>query len=253
MDRTSGHHAAVLAFASLVAVVLCDSPAFANGKLSFDDWLARQGTRCKDLDGDGNCCEPYDDQYIPANRSFINWFDPTGRAVVIDYLGLSGSYLAASCGVDLGTETTGTVTAHQVKDGRVLVSVRGHTRNALAYAVEGFDPNGPLLFGNREADVCSGEPASVVDVEFVIQYYADASQPIADNQWFGNPPPVGCETTDDPFEFRFLALRAEGIGTLPDGTPAVLIVNQTGTLQSNSQADNFDGFPVEFIELHPVR
>ena len=96
VDRTSGHHAAVLAFASLVAVVLCDSPAFANGKLSFDDWLARQGTRCKDLDGDGTCCEPYDDQYIPANRSFINWFDPTGRAVVIDYLGLSGSYLAAS-------------------------------------------------------------------------------------------------------------------------------------------------------------
>ena len=46
------------------------------------------------------------------------------------------------------------------------------------------------LRGAREADVCLGATASLVNVEYKIEYYTDASQPIVDNQWFGNLPPL---------------------------------------------------------------
>jgi hypothetical protein len=246
-----GSRAAALVLAAL-AVGLAAPPAFA-GRLSFDEWLARQGTRCKDLDHDGKCCEAFDDQYIPASKSYLYWFSPDARNAVIDYLGLSAAYLKASCGIDLGTSVAGSATAQSTRDGRVLVSVRGHTFNALAFVADGFDPTGMLLFGAREADICEGAAASLVDVEFGFEYYTDPAQPIVDLQWFGNPPPVGCETADEPFDFRRMHFRAHGDGLLPDGTPANLRVNQNGILQSQSKSKKFDGFPVEFIEIHPQR
>jgi hypothetical protein len=138
----------------------------------------------------------------------------------------------------------------------VLVSVRGHTNNAMAFVAD--DPartfsafSEPLLFGARQADVCAGAQASLVDVEFKIEYYADASQPIVDNQYFGNDPSDG-GFPDDPFEFRSLMFRAHGDGTLADGSPARLTVNQTGIFQPHSNSPKYDGFPVEFINLHPT-
>src|SRR5262249_51453871 len=138
-------------------------------------------------------------------------------------------------------------------DGRLLVSVQGQTQNALAYAVDGLDPRGTLLFGRREADVCAGAAAAVVSVTWQIEYYTNPATPIADNQWFGNPPPtLTYETPDDVFDFRFLALRATGVGTLADGARARLTVLETGTLQSHSGAPDYDGFPVESIALQPL-
>jgi hypothetical protein len=225
------------------------------GQLTFADWLARQGTRCKDLDGDTIPCEPYEDQYIPANRSYIYATSVAqGLIAVVDYLGISARYLKSVCGVDLGTTTTGSITAVDTRDGRVLVSVRGQTKNAMAFVAEA-DPvlsafSLPLLFGAREADVCAGARASLVDVEYKIEYYTNAAQPIVDNQWFGNPPsPIG--DPDEPFDFRVVMIRAQGKGTMADGSTGRLVISQTGTLQSQSKAKSFDGFPVEFINLLP--
>jgi hypothetical protein len=254
---------AIMILVFLTLVGLAERPADANGQLSFEDWLAAQSTRCKDYDGDGTPCEPFTgqpfaDQYIPANQSYVFFTAPAqGRVAVVDWLGISWGYLLDVCGVDLGTTTTGTVTAHGVGNGEVLVSVRGHTRNAMAFVADDPSPSPspfslPLLFGAREADICTGAAeASLVDVEFKVEYYTDASDPIVDNQYFGNPPSTG-GFPDDPFRFRKIMIRVHGEGTLADGSPGRLVMNQTGIFQSRSKSPKFDGFPVEFIELHPV-
>jgi hypothetical protein len=167
------------------------------------------------------------DQYIPANESYLYFTAPAeGRVAVVDWLGISARYLREVCGVELGTTTTGNVTAHNLKDGRVLVTVYGNTRNAMAFVVD--DPNlnpfsEPLLFGAREADICFGAEASLATVNFRIEYYTAASaEPIVDVQYFGFP--------DDPFlGFRRMVIVATGKGTLAaDGSPARLIINQIG-------------------------
>jgi hypothetical protein len=261
MVETSKRHlrslqVAFFILASLVMLGVGERHAGANGQLSFDDWLARQGTRCKDLDGDTNPCEPYEDQYIPANQSYIYATSGAqGRIAVVDYLGISARYLKSACGVDLGTTTTGSITALDTRDGRVLVSVRGQTKNAMAFVAD--DPartfsafSLPVLFGAREEDVCAGATASLVDVEYKIEYYTNAAQPIVDNQWFGNPPPA-YGFPDEPFDFRVVMIRAHGKGTMADGSTGRLTISQTGTFQSHSKSPKFDGFPVEFINLLP--
>jgi hypothetical protein len=248
-------HIALIILLSLAVVGLPERSAGANGQLSFEDWLAAQSTRCKDYDGDGMPCEPYEDQYIPANQSYLYATAPTqGRVAVVDWLGISGRYLLDVCAVDLGTTTTGIVTAHNVGNGEVLVSVRGHTRNAMVFAADAPDLNPfslSILFGAREADICTGAEASLADVEFKVEYYTDAADPIVDNQYFGNPPGAG-GFPDDPFRFRVVMMRVHGEGTLPDGSPARVIINQTGILQSHGNSPKFDGFPVEFINIHRV-
>jgi hypothetical protein len=253
--RIANGQIAIIILLLLAAVGLTERSADADGQLSFEDWLAAQSTRCKDYDGDGMPCEPYEDQYIPAHQSYLYATAPAqGRVAVVDWLGISGQYLLDVCGVDLGTTTTGTVTAHDVGNGEVLVSVRGHTRNAMVFVADAADlnPFSPsILFGAREADICAGVEASLADVEFKVEYYTDAADPIVDNQYFGNPPSAG-GFPDDPFRFRVVMIRVHGEGTLADGSPARVIINQTGILQSHSKSPKFDGFPVEFIDLHPV-
>jgi hypothetical protein len=224
---------------------------------TFEDWLARQGTREKDLDSDGTCGEPYEDQYVPAHRSYIYWFDPRGRIGLVDYLGISGRYLREECGVDLGTSVQGSLSVRDVGDGMVLVGVRGHARNALIYVADDpghtFDARVlPLLCGNWESTVCEGGTPSVAEVTFNIQYYAPADSPIADLQWFGNPPPEAgdCADPDDAFGFRFIMLRAAGNVTLADGSPGVAVINQTGIFQPHGSSSHYDGFPAEFIDVH---
>lgn len=237
----------VLVFLAVMGVA--ERPAGANGELSFQDWLATQSTNCKDFDGDGTPCEPYTgqplaDQYIPANQSYLYFTAPAeGLVAVVDWLGISGRYLLDVCGVDLGTTTTGSVTAHRLKDGRGLVSVYGNTRNAMAFVAADPDLNPfsvPLLFGAREADICAGAEASLVDVNFRIEYYTAASaEPIADIQYFG--------FADDPFlGFRRYIINARGRGTLAaDGAPARLIMSQVG-IRDLTQ------LPVESIRVHRV-
>ena len=248
--------AALLTVASLVAIASSSfTAAFAAGPVSFDDWLARQSTRCKDLDGDGTCCEPVEDQYIPADRSFIYWTSVAdGRAAIVDYLGVSSEYLATRCGLSLGTTVTGSISMRRARGGQVLVGVTGHTRNAVAFVTDDpFNASGNVIFGATEATICEGASASLVDANFHIEYYADAGQPIADLQWFGNPPPaIPCETADDPFTFRFISFHAAGDGLMPDGRRAHLTVTQTGTLQSHSNSPKYDGFPAESIEIKPI-
>jgi hypothetical protein len=98
----------------------------------------------------------------------------------------------------------------------------------------------PLLFGAREADICAGAEASLVDVNFRIEYYTAASaEPIADIQYFG--------FADDPFlGFRRYIINARGRGTLAaDGAPARLIMSQVG-IRDLTQ------LPVESIRVHRV-
>ena len=261
MDNTGRRHVAagrrlIIVLALLAAMGLPWGPAAANGTLSFADWLAAQSTNCKDYDGDETPCEPYEDQYIPANQSYIYFTAPVqGRVAVVDWLGISGRYLLDVCGVDLGTTTAGSATARDVGNGEVLVSVRGHTRNAMAFVTEdpGLNPfTEPLLFGAREDNICSGAAeASLADVEFKVEYYTDASDPVVDNQYFGNPPEAG-GFPDDPFRFRVLTIRVHGQGTLADGSRGRLIINQTCLLQTHSHSPNFDGCPAELIDLHRV-
>ena len=95
----------------------------------------------------------------PAQFGFSSDSDkPPVHFGVIDYTGLTARYLL-NFGINLGTTVSGTV-LERSPDGRALVTVNTHTKNALGWAIA-FDPNGPptqfnsnpLLFGYRAQDL----------------------------------------------------------------------------------------------------
>lgn len=219
-------------------------------QLSFDDWIAAQGS-CEDLDADSTCGEDPDDLYVPPTRNFLGWTgndSPDGVYDIlgaVDYAGIAAAWLLDECddAIDLGTTTSGSVTAHDIGDGQVLVSVRLHTTNALGWAGDNSDGDfnfatAPLLFGARPGDVCAGATPGIMSSEMHVEYYADASAPYVD---IGTFPPM-----------RTLSIHASGTGPLPDGSPARLTIRQTGPFQSHSHASSWDFFPAEALQIQPV-
>lgn len=251
MMRTSLQSLVALSLvaAVLLAAAMTALPAWADATTTYsvEDWVLAQGS-CTDLDNDTVCGEDPDDLYVPPTRNFLGWTDPAqGRLSGIDYAGVAARYLEYECAqsIDLETSFGGSVKARDVGDGQALVTVVLHTKNALAWVSD--DPNGtydfantPLLFGARAGDVCTdGATPSVVDTTLKVQYYAPLDDPIVDIGTFAYP-------------FRTLSFQASGKGLLADGSTGKLTVSEVGIFQTQSQSPSFDGFPVEFINLHPV-
>jgi len=89
---------------------------------------------------------------------YLGWSDPKSvTSAAFDYAGLANVAL----GGRLGTTIDGSINEIAQPDGSAIVRVELHTHNALAFAVQGFDFNGPLLFGNRVAEILAGAQASV--------------------------------------------------------------------------------------------
>ena len=97
--------------------------------------------------------------FFPAVANYAGWSDPKGTSASFDYAGLAD----AALGGRLGTSIDGSIDETLQADGSVLVKVVLHTHNALAFGVQGFDFNGPLLFGHRVAEILAGAPAVLHD------------------------------------------------------------------------------------------
>lgn len=198
-----------------------------------EDFVSAQGTFCID-DGQGGCF-----LIVPPIANFIGWTDPAEViSASVDYAGLADDWAGGA----FGTQMTGSVTERPLADGRAEVHVRLHTSNALSWAVDGFDFNGPLLFGNRAPDVLSGMEAALGDSLLHVKFINTAP---------GDPLPDLIQLVFFPQpgqELLFLSFQASAFGPRSDGTPGGLKVIQTGLFLNTSEA----AFPVEKINLFSV-
>jgi hypothetical protein len=137
-----------------------------------------------------------------------------------------------------------------LKDGRAEVRVILHTRNALTWVIEGGNyATGPLLFGHRAPDVLAGADAALGDCYLELVFINTA--PGADL-----PDLIKIYACPDPGqELVSIAFRTNTQGTLreafgvPDGTPGMVQITQTGLFMTGFHGAVGDGFPCEHIHL----
>jgi hypothetical protein len=224
------------------------APLARISKRSIQEFVDAQGTFCFP-DGIGGCV-----QFVPPIDNFFGWgTSGVTRSASIDYAGLANKWIEGASGGtrSFGTTFDGTVNERELSDGRALVSVSLHTRNALSWAVEGGNyAGGTLLFGYRAPDVLSSgrTPAlgeSLLKVEFTMPAV-------------GMPLPDLFKIVVDPdpgMELRSLSMRAHADGVMhtaagvAEGTPGHLTVSQTGLFNVSGRGATADGFPAELVEI----
>ncbi|HTL56713.1 MAG TPA: hypothetical protein VL361_13595 [Candidatus Limnocylindrales bacterium] len=220
----------------------------------FSDFLSRQGKFCLQLDADGNLdcsASTYVNDttgggcllFVPPVANYIGWSDPKGASASFDYAGLAD----AALGGRLGTLIDGSIDEIPQKDGSAIVKVVLHARNAMAFAVSGFDFNGSLTFGNRVAEILAGAPPSVGSCTFKIEFRNPAP---------GAPLPdmldlLVCRVAD-VIRYSFVG---QSQGLLANGSPGTLQVTQVGLIAVAGKANSnsrvaLDAFPAEHIIVH---
>jgi hypothetical protein len=221
------------------------------GQRPIGDFLSRQGKFCIQLDANGfvDCSASHyvaDTTgggcfiFIPPVADYTGWFDPKGTSASFDYAGLAN----AALGGRLGTTIDGSVDEIPQVDGTVVVKVVLQTRNALAFAVQGFDFNGPLLFGHRVAEILAGAQPSVGSSTLNLVFRnAAPGAPLPDIEEL-----FFCRFTD----LLFVSFVGQSGGLLASGQPGRLEVTQTGVLQAFAHANPNsrvarDAFPAEHI------
>jgi hypothetical protein len=243
----------VVLFLLFVAIFLVGAVSVAadGQQRPIEDFVERQGKYCF-LDGVYADPCPTDPPllFVPPVDNFIGWTDPALEiAASVDYAGLANE----CAGGAFGTETSGSITERTLADGRAEVHVRLHTTNALTWVADGFDFNGPLLFGERlveDPGNCGVLPpgaeaalgSSLLNVTFT-------------NTAPGAPLPDLIQLLVDPEEGQEpikLSLHGRAGGRLADGTPGHVTVVETALFMTSSQGATTDGFPVERIILRSV-
>jgi hypothetical protein len=191
------------------------------------------------------------------------------RFALIDYTGLEGKYLKDN-GFDVGTTVSGTVSERPLADGRALVTVDLHTKNALGWALQ--DQNDfntdPPVFGSRVSDVRSGKPPALGDAHFNAVFANTApGAPLPDLVCIQaafcsdlKPCPTG-------FELENMSIQASITGLLhapalpdpvswPEGAAGRLAVQQLilihAAAQNGGSGPLSDASPVEAIDLKPI-
>jgi hypothetical protein len=237
----------VLLFVTILVAGVIPAAAAGNQR-PIEDFIDSQGEYCID-DGMGGCF-----LIVPPVANFIGWSDPTAMLLAsFDYAGLADE----CAGGTFGTEMSGSITERPLADGRAEVHVRLHTANALTWVVDGFDFNGPLLFGRRlEAGPgnCGMLPAgteAALGSSFLRVTFTNTAPgaPLPDLiQLFVAP--------EEGQEILSMSFRGQASGLLADGTPGRVEVTETGLLvfekPANENAATADGFPAEKIILQPV-
>jgi hypothetical protein len=157
-----------------------------------------------------------------ATSTFSNG---TARFARVDYTGQDAAFL----GLNLGTTTSGTVSEHPLKDGRVQVIVNLHTHNAMAFAQDANPPNngypfGPVLFGYTP-DQLAANPGLTPPV-------GDSNLQLVYNAAPGAPPPdivnafiLGGEPG---YELVSISIHLTASGTTPSGQQASMVLSQAG-------------------------
>jgi hypothetical protein len=187
------------------------------------DFVSQQGTYCVRLGG------PSCTLFEPPVGNILGWIEIRDGArylARVDYAGLADAYLGGA----LGTTFEGTITERPLPDGTAEVSVRLHTRNALAWVSRRL-PNeaggwGPsvLVFGHPGQQVAAGAEPALADLLFQLVFINTAP---------GAPLPDMTQFSFDPAYLGtriFEAIHARASGELADGTPAELRIQQVGLL-----------------------
>jgi hypothetical protein len=116
----------------------------------------------------------------------------------------------------------------------------------LAFAVQGFDFNGPLLFGNRVAEILAGAQASVGSCTLTLTFRNSApgaQLPDIEELLF-------CRFND----LIFISFEGQASGILNNGHSGRLQVTQVGLLHAFGEANQnsrvaLDAFPAEHITI----
>jgi hypothetical protein len=244
----------VIGLLPAVCLTLVQPTAIA-GPRPISDFLANQGKYCIQLDSNGSidCATSHyvtDTTgggcflFVPPVANYFGWSAPTGTSASFDYAGLAD----AALGGRLGTTMSGSIDETAQSDGTAIVKVVLHSQNALAFAVQGFDFNGPLLFGNRVAEVLAGAQPSVGSCTLKLTFRNSApGAQLPDIEEL-----VLCRF-DDLISISFVG---QANGTLTDGESGQLQVTQVGLLHAFAQANPnsrvaLDAFPAEHINIRP--
>ncbi len=244
--------AATLCLALLTGVSLIQTTAKAATR-PISDFLSRQGKFCIQLgaNGFGDCAASHYTSdttgsgcvlFLPPVADYTGWTDPKGTSASFDYAGLAD----AALGGRLGTTMDGSIDELLQSDGSVLVKVVLRTQNALAFAWQGFDTTGPMLFGHRVDEILQGAPASVGSCLM--------------NLVFRNPAPgAPLPDIEELFICRFndllfISFVGQANGTLSNGQPGLLQTTQTGLIATSGKANPnsrvaLDAFPAEHIVI----
>jgi hypothetical protein len=241
--------------AALIAVWLTFNTVQPNaiaGQRPISDFLSRQGKFCVQLDANGNvdCAagQYLDDTtgggcflFVPQVADYLGWSDPKSAiSAAFDYAGLANEALRGA----LGTTMDGSINEVAQPDGSVIVKVELRTRNALAFAVDGFDFNGPLLFGQRVAEIQAGAEASVGSCSLNLIFRNPAAgAPLPDIEDL-----LFCRFGD----LVFISFVGQADGVLANSQSGRLEVTQKGLIATFGKADPhsrvaLDAFPAEHI------
>jgi hypothetical protein len=199
--------------------------------------------------------------FFPPVSDYVGWANnnPQTLFALVDYAGLAATYLQNNGGPTLGTTVSGSVSEHRLTDGRAEVTVVVHAQKALSWAVAcctGDIGTDPPQFGYRASDLLADPSLTpgLSSVSMTVRFTNDAP---------GAPLPdlvdafiLGNATAGQ--QLKFLRFESSGTGPLraafgvPDGTPGLLQVKQTGVLMGSGQGALADGFPAERVELRVV-
>jgi len=236
--------------AALILTSLANNTLAAQRPIS--DLLSRQGKLCFQLDTNGfiDCAAShYTDNttsggcflFVPPVADYVGWSDPKSvTSAAFDYAGLAD----AALGGRLGTTIDGSINEIVQNDGSVIVSAVLHTHNAMAFAVQGFDFNGPLLFGNRVAEILRGATPSVGSSSLHVIFRNPApGAPLPDIEEL-----LFCRVGD----LLLISFVGQANGELANGQPGQLQTTQKGLIATYGKANPhsrvaLDAFPAEHI------
>jgi len=223
------------------------------------DFISRQGTYCLDegytpsgelADGALEFCPPGALLFIPPIANFIGWGDPDQPDIFasIDYAGLANQYTENA----FGTTTTGSVTERELPDGRALVKVNLHIKNALTWVSSGSF-TGDLLFGARAEEAAGDESKRALgDFHLKVEFVNVAPG-------YDLPDLIQILSTPELVqEVNAISINGVARGPLSDGTPGKLVITQIGLLDNpncgleDGNSAVTDCFPVEKITLTEV-
>ena len=223
------------ALALMVSVGVGHPNAAGTRQRPFSDWLNAQGS----LLNAGNCAS-----------SVLGWLTPDfvtfARA---DYSGKIGDCITSHGGPVFTPEFSGTVTEHDLPDGRAEILVIHHFANTYVVARDNTQPTPPgipapailgfnatELFGHPELP--SAVARGTIQVKFIIDHPGD---PLPDLS---------------TINLLSLSARFQGSGPLraafgvDEGTPGKVVVSQTGLFNIPGQGDGVaDSFPAELVRV----
>jgi hypothetical protein len=108
------------------------------------------------------------------NGNFLSYINNEWIVEIsVDYAGLDNQAIIDGGGEDLGTTITGSITEKVLADGRTLVRISLHAKNALTRSIDWSI--GDYIFGSTVAEVLDGAHASLGECKFDMTYITTAA------------------------------------------------------------------------------